>query len=169
MTWKPLDISHDEIAEARRAFAKKAKFLLDESVDTDVGSYLKEKGWNTKTTAEVGLSGHSDEDVNAFSIREKRVILTHDNDFLDDRRFQYNNIYAIIKLPGGSGDLKALAVALNGALSIVGPFVKAYEQSKMWFTQEHIFYVRNRDHQTGRISTSKYKYGGSGPAHIWED
>lgn len=169
MTWKPLDITEEEIADAIRVFNKKAKFIVDESVDAEVGEYLKEKGWNTKTVAEVGLTGHSDEDINAFSFKEKRVILTHDSDFLDDRRFPHNRIYAVIVLPGGSGDLTALAKALNGALSIVGPFIKAYEQSKMWFTQDQIFYVRNRDFNTGRITTSKYKYGGNGPAQIWED
>lgn len=169
MAWKPIDITKEEIATAVRLFSKKAKFVVDESVDREVGDYLKEKGWNTKTVSEVGLSGHSDDDINTFSYKTKRVILTHDTDFLDDKRFPPNRIYSIIVLPGGAGDLRALAKALNGALSIVGPFIKAYEQSKMWFTQDQIFYVRHRDNKTGRITTSRYKYGGNGPAQIWED
>lgn len=48
MPRKPLDISEEEIANAVCVFNRKAKFSVDESVDAEVGKYLKEKGWNTK-------------------------------------------------------------------------------------------------------------------------
>jgi predicted nuclease of predicted toxin-antitoxin system len=103
--WKPLNITKEEIANAERLFSKKAKFIVDEGVDRLVVNYLKEKGWNTKTTSDVGLSGHSDEDINMFSFKKERIILTHDKGFLDDHRFPFQKVYGIIILPGGSGDL----------------------------------------------------------------
>src|SRR5262249_41029059 len=75
-----------EVPAARRD-RKKAGFLVDESVDVEVALRLRREGFTADHVSEVGLDGHSDEDVFAYGWREDRIILTHDTDFLNNRRF----------------------------------------------------------------------------------
>ena len=113
MPWRPLkDPDPEESAAFLKAFRKKARFLVDESLGIGVTQYLRKAGWNVKDVSEVGLSGHSDEDVLAFAERDDRILLTHDEDFLDDRSFPPHRNPGVIILPGGSGDEAALVQAL---------------------------------------------------------
>jgi predicted nuclease of predicted toxin-antitoxin system len=82
MPWRPLDNPDaDEIGRKR-----KTRFLVDESLGVEVARYLRGKGYNALFVRDVDLVGHSDEDIFAYAWREKRMLWTHDRDFLDDVR-----------------------------------------------------------------------------------
>ncbi len=88
MPWKPLrNPSRKKEADFEAEFKKKARFLVDESVDRVITGFLREKGWNVRDVSEMGLSGQDDESVLAAAHWDHRVLLTHDRDFLDDHRF----------------------------------------------------------------------------------
>src|SRR5271166_1713819 len=48
----------------------------------EAAQYLRERGYNAVFANDVGLSGRSDEDVFAYAWRDKRMVWTHDRDFL---------------------------------------------------------------------------------------
>ena len=58
------------------------RFHLDENVDHAVAVGLRGRGIDVTTTPEVLLKGASDEAQLAYSTREGRVIVTHDDDLL---------------------------------------------------------------------------------------
>ncbi len=58
------------------------RFHLDEQVDPEIASQLRRRGLDVTTTVEVGLRTASDESQLNFIRQQKRVILTHDQDFL---------------------------------------------------------------------------------------
>jgi predicted nuclease of predicted toxin-antitoxin system len=58
------------------------RFHLDENVDQALADALRRRGIDTTTPAAVGLSGASDQEHLAFALREGRVVVTHDADFL---------------------------------------------------------------------------------------
>jgi len=58
--------------------------------------------------------------VFAFAWRERRVLLTLDRDYLDDRRFPENRNSGVVILSGGGGDDHALGFSLGIALAVVG-------------------------------------------------
>ncbi len=60
----------------------KIRFHLDEQVDPEIASQLRRRGIDVTTTVEVGLRTASDESQLNFIRQEKRVIFTHDKDFL---------------------------------------------------------------------------------------
>jgi hypothetical protein len=66
MVWKPLPDEGPEFEAFMRSWrrTKASRFLVDESLDRRATGLLRE-GWG----------------------RKRRVLLTHDRDFLDDRRF----------------------------------------------------------------------------------
>jgi len=58
------------------------RFHLDEHVSHDVARALASRGISVTTPAEAGLLGASDEAHLTYALRESRVVVTHDVDFL---------------------------------------------------------------------------------------
>jgi hypothetical protein len=58
-------------------------FHLDEHVDHAIARGLRSRGINCTTTTDAGLLGAEDAGHVAFCLREQRVIVTNDPDFLD--------------------------------------------------------------------------------------
>lgn len=58
------------------------RFHLDESFPGAVGEGLLRRGIDVTTAADAGLLGASDEEQLTFALRESRVLLTRDHDFL---------------------------------------------------------------------------------------
>src|SRR6266566_9690670 len=113
MPWKPIPKPTRAEASDHRKYRKKARFLVDESVDPAVAGLLTSIGWSAPHVTEVGLAGHSDEDVLAFAHREDRILLTHDPDFLNNRRFPHHRNPGLIVLPGSQGNRQTVLDALN--------------------------------------------------------
>jgi len=86
MPWVRVPISKEDVQSVNQD-RRKARFLVNERDDSAVAEYLRYKGWNALHAREVGLGGHSDEDILAFAHRENRILLTHDPDFLGKRAF----------------------------------------------------------------------------------
>ena len=109
MPWKPLrPPTAKELAKEKRGRGKKARFLIDKNVDREVADALRRLRWNVHHAEESELGTHEDEDIYAFARSERRVLLTHDLDFLDDRRFPLRLSPGVIVLPGGSGERGAM-------------------------------------------------------------
>jgi predicted nuclease of predicted toxin-antitoxin system len=105
MPWKPILIPSGREADAVvRHQKKRARLLVDESLGPAVAEVLRGAGWNMKFAGEVGLLGRSDEDVLAYAQRDDRFLLTHDVEFLDDRRFPPDHNPRILVLSGASGE-----------------------------------------------------------------
>jgi predicted nuclease of predicted toxin-antitoxin system len=114
MSWiRPKVESEEDIDRYFNECKGRARFLIDESLGMRVTTALRDKGWNVKDVSEVGLNGHSDEDIFAYAKREDRILLTHDSDFLDDKRYPMGRNPGVIVLPGADGSVSALSRALG--------------------------------------------------------
>lgn len=58
------------------------KFHLDENVDPDIAEALSNNGIDASVTNNVGLRSATDPVQLAFARTERRVLITHDTDFL---------------------------------------------------------------------------------------
>jgi len=88
MPWIKLDLpSDDEMRRMDAEYRGRVRFLVDESMGKRIAEILQSEGFNVRYVAEVGLAGRSDEDVFAEAWKDNRVIVTHDPDFLDNKRF----------------------------------------------------------------------------------
>jgi predicted nuclease of predicted toxin-antitoxin system len=93
MPWKPFQEPSDaEVREIVRENRGKAKFLVDENLGTEVTRVLRDDGWNVTDVFELNIVGQPDENVFAAARKLNRILLTHDEDFLDDRRFPQDSI-----------------------------------------------------------------------------
>jgi hypothetical protein len=141
MPWVPLEQpAEDDLRRAMAQHRTRARFLVDESAGVGVARLLKDNGYNAKFVEDIGLRGHSDEDVFAAAWNERRVIITHDADFLDDRRFPpHRNPGVILIHPGADGhDDEGLIGCLVKALLIAGNHASWFQGTKLEFFSEEI-------------------------------
>jgi predicted nuclease of predicted toxin-antitoxin system len=167
MAWRPLD--NPDGSEIGAGFKKKTRFLIDESLGGEVARYLSEKGFNAEFVGDVGLSGHSDEDIFAYAWREKRMLWTHDRDFLDDTRFPGHRNPGVVVLPGGSGDEQAMGAGIGAALAVFGAAPSVWEKTKSVVSPSGEMAIRRRNFDTGKIETIRYRMTGKGYAEVWEN
>ncbi|MBI1851588.1 MAG: DUF5615 family PIN-like protein [Planctomycetes bacterium] len=161
--------TRDEVAAFEREFAKRARFLIDESLGIGTAETLRAARWNVKYVDDVALRGHPDEDVFAFAQRKDLILLTHDADFLDDCRFPPHRNPGIVVLPGGSGEEKILLRALGGMLSVVGKYREAWRFSKVVVGSNGDMLVSSQDRSTGAMKKDRYRFTKSGPPLMWAD
>ncbi len=62
--------------------ADRIRFHLDENVDAAIADGLRRRGVDVTLPSDVGLVGANDAEHFAHALREQRVIVTHDEDFL---------------------------------------------------------------------------------------
>jgi hypothetical protein len=170
MVWKPVPTpSKEEMAEFLSEHRRSARFLVDESLGEEVAKQIRELGWNVKYVDEVGLRGHADEDVYAYAHKENRVILTHDDDFMDNRLFPFWICSGVVVIPGASGDENALAKAVAGILAMFGNLGDFFNGTKISIASDGLWMVHSFDRSSGKINKSIYKFPKHGDAMEWVD
>ena len=166
--WKPVNSpSKEEMTAFLKEHKKSARFLVDESLGVEVANQVRELGWNVKYVNEVGLRGHSDEDVYAYARKSVRVILTHDDDFMHNRLFPISLCPGVVIIPGAKGDEYALAKAVAGVLSLFGKLAYFFKGTKISISTEGVGTVYNFDQPSGKINKSIYKFPKHGSALEW--
>ena len=166
MPWKELhELTAGEMREFDLQHRGKARFLVDESAGIGVAKMLQNDGYNAKFASDLGLLGRSDEDVFAAAWKERRVIITHDADFLDDRRFPpHRNPGIVLVRAGADGhDGNGLGRCLGKAILFGGKNAAWFEGKKLDFSSGEEVAITD---QSGR---SRYLWRKHGMPMIWED
>ena len=170
MGWKELpETPACEIEGFVSQFRKKARFLVDESLGKKVAEVLTDLGWNARYVGDEGLAGRSDEDVFARAWADNRIILTHDGDFLDDRRFPPNRNPGVVVLPGAQGPDAPLITALAGLVQIVAPFREGYWQTKVAVSADATWTFIRRNPDSGAMEKTVIRVPPHGRVTMWED
>jgi len=81
----------------------KARFYADENFPAQATAILREAGLDVLTVQEAGKRRHPDENQAAYALRERRVLLTLDRDYLDERKFPLIHCPAIVVFDFGPG------------------------------------------------------------------
>ena len=107
-------------------------------------------GYKAAYVGDFGLCGRSDEEICAFAWRKGYMVITHDADFLDDKRFPEHRNPGIIVVGGGSGSPGVQATAILHAAQI-------YEYGAPWHGVKALVSgagevrARHRDANSGKI------------------
>jgi predicted nuclease of predicted toxin-antitoxin system len=169
MGWQELPTPpKQELSEVDRVFKKKARFLVDESLGEEAANLLRDLGWNVAYAADVSLAGKDDETVYGFAWRAKRIILTHDKDFLDDRRFPPQSNPGVVVLPGGSGSTAALVAGIRDVGGAIGRYALLYKGEKIAIAEDGSWVVKGLDRPRGVRCRERYKFGPGGRMWKWE-
>lgn len=169
MPWQPIsEPSDDEIKEIVRENRGKAKFLIDENLGAEVTRLLRDEGWNATDIFELNMTGQPDENVFAAARKHDRILLTHDDDFLDDRLFPPRLSPGIVILPGAEGDKRALLSAIYRMLSIVGRLRELWRSTKIIIATDGTWTVLTYEQSVGRVNKSRYRFP-KNRMEVWED
>ena len=155
-----------DIAATRRDL-KKTSFLVDESVDLAVAVAFRLAGFKAVHVSEIGLDGHSDEDVFARAWREDRVILTHDADSLNDRAFPPQRNPGAVLLPGTSGTRNTLPDILTWIARTIGRSRSLWLRTEVVFFGDGSWAVHTFEKDEGRIVSTRYRRR-AGRLEIWD-
>jgi predicted nuclease of predicted toxin-antitoxin system len=147
MPWKELNTLSDKEERALDLqYRGKARFIVDESAGVEVARILQRFGYNAKFAGEFDLCGHSDEDIFAAAWKDKRILVTHDSDFLDNRRFPlHRNPGIIVIRPGSSGrDNEGLFACLSKAIAFAGSHASWFRSRKLEFVSSELITIVGR-------------------------
>lgn len=140
--WKKIpSLSEEDAREIDRSTGGKARFLIDENLGK-LAEMLRELGWNAVSAQELGLTGHSDEDLFGAGWRDKRVIITNDRDFLDDRKFPFHRCHGVLIVPSPSEGIDNFANALAIALPLLKRYTRAFEHEKIIVNADGTWVIR---------------------------
>lgn len=110
----------------------KLKFLCDENIDPLVIQFMKEHGLDAKGVKELKLKGKTDEQILKRSVKQQRVVLTHDSDFGKIVYSRKVTFVGIIFLRPGHFDagftIKTIQSLAKSNLSFEAPFIMVAEQ-----------------------------------------
>lgn len=164
MPWKELKEPSAEAMQAHRHQVK-PRFLVDESMGITVARILRNSGYNAKFVEEIGLRGRSDEDIMAAAWKEKRVLLTHDADFLDDQRFPpHRNPGVVVIRPGSNGrESQELLGCLSKTVRLAAAQTNWFHGRKFDFTSADELTI------TSQRTRQRYLWKKHGMPMIWED
>jgi len=158
--WKEVrTLTKDEATKFASQYKRKSKFLVDENLGYGTYEVLRDLGWNAKFVSEVNLSGKSDENIYQYSFKHNRIILTHDEDFLNNQQFPYYCNPGVIIFPGGDGNVTVLERSIADMLVVIAPFREIYKGAKIIFYADREFKIMSA-HKDGYIRTSRYKFIG---------
>ena len=154
--------------DLNRLTRRRSKFLVDESLGPGVAGVLRHLRYNTKFGPEVGLGGKSDQDVYAYAWREKRLLLTHDDDFMNDREFPFHRNPGIVVLPGKEGEFEPLSQAVRSMLNIFGTHGRIFPNAKVVIDSNNVWYIKNYRKRDGYIEQAKLKFTRT-QVYRWDD
>jgi hypothetical protein len=89
----------DELARRK----SKPRFYADENFPVRATAILREYNANVLTVQDARRTGHPDENHAGESLRLRRILITCDRDYLDERRFPLINCPALVVCDFGGG------------------------------------------------------------------
>lgn len=168
MSWQSLP-TPEGTAEGSADLKRKVQILVDESLGRDVADQLRYMGYNAVFAVDVGLAGKDDNAIASYGWRERRMIWTHDADFLDDRLVPEHRNPGVVVLPGGDGDQRAMIMGLAVAISVFGHGPQTWRRSKSRISPTGEMTIRSRDRSTGAVTSTRYRMTKGEFAEIWVD
>lgn len=99
------------------------KFLADENIASAVISTLTKNGYDVKTIINSRLQGCSDTQLIRISLLEKRIILTHDKDFISLFETQQSLFTVIV--------IRLATVSPKRVKQVILEFLDAYGQENL--------------------------------------
>jgi predicted nuclease of predicted toxin-antitoxin system len=162
MSWQVIpDADADFVAEMRRA--RRSRFLIDESLGPGTVEFFESYGLNAVDVWSAGINGRDDQAVFAFAWRQRRILLTHDEDFWDDRRFPEHRNPGVVILPGANGNERDMIRGLWWMSLLMVRSPEYWRKQKVRITRDGEVYTRFRNRQTGAMVTTRYRFKRHGP------
>jgi hypothetical protein len=102
-------------------------------------------------------------------VKDDRVLLTKDRDFLNDRRYPLQRSPGIVVLPDDATNFEAFLNAVAAALTVVGRLREFYRYSKVEINHEGIMTIAKFERDTGEVSRWRVRVNRGDEVEAWDD
>jgi hypothetical protein len=164
MKWEKLSMpSTEDLKESHKEFKKlagfkytrKPRYLVDESLGQGTTQLLKELKLNVNDVWQLGINGQPDENVWRAAQKDQRIILSHDDDFLDNRLFPLRKSYGVAIFPHKDGGEKPLIKKLVHFTNLMAGGMGFIYERKIIISADDQWKIIRLD-ETGKIDESLY-------------
>jgi predicted nuclease of predicted toxin-antitoxin system len=114
----------------------KTKFIVDESAGSEIAKALQECGYDAKRLADAGVRVQNDDDLFTAAWKDNRVIVTHNQDFLDNGRFPPTTNPGVIVIRAHNTSENGVARCLVKALRLSGDDAAWFRAKKLDFASD---------------------------------
>ena len=155
-----------------RGVEKEAKFYADENVDHSIVIVLRWWRRDVVTAQDIGATGQPDEYHYKYAFRAKRVLLTQDRDFLDNKRFPLAQTRGVVLFDVDSSSVSALSSAVRVVDGILAGLAPILNESKLVVNAEQTVTRISRHYSNGEWEEKKerYRFHDNGQdLWVWED
>jgi len=118
------------------------KFLTDENIAVSVVKFLRQRDHIVKNVKEESMYSYSDKDILELAIKEKRVILTHDKDFMEIVKNYSSDFEGIILIRCKNQNPENVSEVLDNLLNI--PMIKKIKNSLFILNEKQLIIVKNK-------------------------
>ena len=143
------------ISDYRRA--RKTRFLVDENIEPWAVNLMRRNRLDLWEVRGLGLAGCDDRKVFALSWRHRRLLITHDTDYLDDTRFPYNRCGGLMVLPMFGRQTLDFSALVGRATRTVEKGADLWFGTKIVVSQDKLLTVHNWEKSKGSIDVWRYQ------------
>lgn len=116
------------------------RFKIDENLPLEVAGLLRDAGYDSATVLEQNLAGTSDADLALICQKEKRILVTLDNDFADIRAYPPDKFPGIMVMRLNRQDKFRVLEVFGHAVRL---FPNEPIEQRLWIVEEDKIRIRS--------------------------
>ncbi len=168
MTWilhKYQTVSKSEL----KSIEGQVEFYADHNLDYSIVEALRIKKFNIETAKDIKAESQSDEFHYKYTFNSKKVLLTLDDDFLNNDQFPLNQTNGVIILNVNTSSIPQIASALEIVYVILGKLSGFLKEKKVIVNSDRTMKVieRKANEDGFYICQTRYRFDDNG-LDIWE-
>jgi predicted nuclease of predicted toxin-antitoxin system len=148
----PLDKQAQREARSEWLNAKRTKFVADENMEPWALYLMRYQNFDMISADQAGVRHLDDRQVFCRARQLKRVLVTHDADFLNDAVFPLQTCSGLLVLPVYGAVSLEFGNLLSASASLIGRGESMWFHTKIEATRQFVLKVRTWDKAEGRIT-----------------
>ena len=161
--WKDIVQNEEELRAFAKAFEHYSKFYTDENIEPVIVEILRDLKFDILTAKEAGLIHRDDTDHFAFAYAKNRILITYDQDFLDDREFPPHRCSGVVVLDTPPLTSDKLTNSLYILKTVIAPYRDLWKGVKVIIHNNSELTVFMNEHGSGKRTKTRYRIEGRKP------
>lgn len=148
----PLDRQAQREARSDWLKAKRTRFVADENLESWALYVMRYENFDIVSADQAGVRHLDDRQVFRRAWQLKRVLVTHDPDFLNDAVFPLQACSGLLVLPVYGAVSLEFGNLLSASANLIGRGERIWFHTKIEATRQFVLKVRTWDRAEGRIT-----------------
>ncbi|WP_410052765.1 DUF5615 family PIN-like protein [Bradyrhizobium sp. SZCCHNPS2010] len=155
--FEPLTRANLKAARSEWRKSPKTQFLMDANMEPWAVHVMRYKNFDVKECDLAQLRNVDDRTVFATAWKLRRLLVTHDGDFLDDRLFPFERCAGLLVLPSYGSVSMEFANLLAGASDLISRGAHLWFHTKIVARRDFTIKIRTWERSSGFIAEWDYR------------